>query len=400
MRRIAVINQKGGVGKTTTVANLGVALARMGQRVLLLDLDPQAHLSLHLGVEPAEVNLTVYQVLTELLPIEQACIRVDERLDLVPSHIDLAAAEMELASVVGREVVLRDQIAEQQDRYDILLMDCPPSLGLLTINALAAADEVFIPLQPHFLGLQGLSKLLQTVSLVAQRLNRGLRVGGILMCLYESNTRLSAEVVDDIERFLESARGQPVPWAEAIFFRTRIRRNIKLAESPSHGRSIFDYGPKTAGAVDYEALAAEVLGVEPPSGDNHKRTSPVRPGTEASAALSTAAPGASGDGAEDGSAASDGGEEGVSAAAGRVDAAAPADGQAGDGSTPVDGAAMDAAADGAGADVERPVEQTRQDASVPADDAGQDEAAENSESDQGEAGACQGMPQADGRRSC
>jgi chromosome partitioning protein len=268
MRSIAVINQKGGVGKTTTVANLGVALARMGQRVLLVDLDPQAHLSLHLGIEPNKVNLTIYQVLTELLPVEQALVAVSDQLHLVPSHIDLAAAEMELASAVGRDLILRDQLAQLQGQYDILLIDCPPSLGLLTINALAAADEVFIPLQPHFLALQGLSKLLKTVSLVTQRLNPGLRVSGILLCMYESNTRLAAEVVDNIRTFLDAGRGKTLPWSKAIFFRTRIRRNIKLAESPSHGESIFEYGPKTAGAVDYHKLAREVLGLSEPEGES------------------------------------------------------------------------------------------------------------------------------------
>ena len=275
MRRIAVINQKGGVGKTTTVANLGVALARMGQRVLLVDLDPQAHLSLHLGVEPSQVNLTIYQVLTELLPIEQARVALSDQLHLVPSHIDLAAAEMELASVVGRELILRDQLAQLQGQYDILLIDCPPSLGLLTINALAGTDEVFVPLQPHFLALQGLSKLLKTVSLVTQRLNPGLRVSGILMCMYESNTRLAAEVVDNIRSFLDAGRGKTLPWSKAIFFRTRIRRNIKLAESPSHGESIFEYGPKTAGAVDYNNLAREVLGLSESEAEAEPQPEPV-----------------------------------------------------------------------------------------------------------------------------
>jgi chromosome partitioning protein len=290
MRRIAVINQKGGVGKTTTVANLGVALARMGQRVLLLDLDPQAHLSLHLGVEPSHVNLTIYQVLTEMLPIEQARIAVSDMLHLVPSHIDLAAAEMELASAVGRDLILRDQLAQLQGQYDILLMDCPPSLGLLTINALAAADEVFIPLQPHFLALQGLSKLLKTVSLVTQRLNSGLRVSGIMLCMYESNTRLAAEVVDSIKTFLDAGRGKTLPWSKAILFRTRIRRNIKLAESPSHGESIFEYGPKTAGAVDYHKLAREVMGLnepEPqPEAADESATEPAGEPSEAPPALS------------------------------------------------------------------------------------------------------------------
>jgi chromosome partitioning protein len=302
MRRIAVINQKGGVGKTTTVANLGVALARMGQRVLLIDLDPQAHLSLHLGVEPSQVNLTIYQVLTEMLPIEQACIAISDQLHMVPSHIDLAAAEMELASAVGRELILRDQLAQQQGQYDILLIDCPPSLGLLTINALACADEVFIPLQPHFLALQGLSKLLQTVSLVAQRLNHSLRVGGILLCMHESNTRLAVEVADNVRQFLDSGRNRAVPWSKAVFFKTRIRRNIKLAEAPSHGQSIFEYDKRSAGAVDYVSLAKEVLGLSledagnPQSagvanGSNGKQTAPVTP-AERSAAEAPATPAA------------------------------------------------------------------------------------------------------------
>lgn len=265
MRKIVLINQKGGVGKTTTAANLGSALARAGQRVLMIDLDPQAHLTLHLGLEPTHQTPGTYQLLTQSLPIEHAKQQVAERLHLVPSHIDLAAAEIELVSVVAREVILKDLTAAATHQWDFLLMDCPPSLGILTLNGLAAADEVFIPVQPHFLALQGMGKLLQTVQLVAQRINTNLLVTGIILCMFESGTKLAAEVVDDLESFLQAARHQPVPWQQARLFRTRVRRNIKLAESPSHGKSIFDYDPRSHGACDYAALAQEVLAMAPPT---------------------------------------------------------------------------------------------------------------------------------------
>jgi len=288
MRRIAVTNQKGGVGKTTTVANLGTALAKLGRRVLLIDLDPQAHLTLHLGVEPRQLRSSVYQVLTELHPIEQAKVALSESLHLVPSHINLAAAELELASVMGREVILRDQLLRHEGPYDFVLIDCPPSLGLLTVNALVAAEEVLIPLQPHFLGLQGLGKLLETLALAADRLNPALKVTGIILCMYESSTRLAAEVVADLQNFLAAAREQRVPWSQATLFTTRIRRNIKLAECPSHGQSIFDYEPRSAGAADYAALAAEILGTELDDEARALMGLPRAAGTSAPAARSSA----------------------------------------------------------------------------------------------------------------
>lgn len=320
MRRIAVINQKGGVGKTTTTVNLAAALARAGHNVGVVDLDPQAHASAHLGMEPDGSRPSMYNALVENVPLAQVRQQISERLWLMGADINLAAAEMELSGVVGREVILRDlleqdlaplaplggeavgngfdesrsRLMEMEGRgvviprfstmgfasieepltphpsprggagnrtgnaFDYLLMDCGPSLGVLTLNALACADEVFIPLQPHYLALHGLGKLLETTSLVAKRINPGLVVSGIVICLYESTTKLSGEVIRDLEAFLEKSRAQESPWAKAEIFTSRIRRNIKLAECPSFGKSIFDYAPTSNGAEDYAALAEEV----------------------------------------------------------------------------------------------------------------------------------------------
>lgn len=265
MRRIAIINQKGGVGKTTTSVNLGAALARRGHRVLLIDLDPQGHLTLHLGLdteragESQERRPTTYDLLTQSVTIRDARRPGPDSLWCVGSHIELAAAEPELMGMVGREMILRDLVLAEEGAYDYVLMDCPPSLGLLTLNALAAAREVFLPVQAHFLALQGMGNLLQTVGLVSQRINPDLRVTGIVLCMFESGTRLAAEVVEELQEFLSEASRASMPWAHARLFKTRIRRNIKLAEAPSHGKTIFDYAPTSNGALDYNALAEEVL---------------------------------------------------------------------------------------------------------------------------------------------
>ena len=195
-------------------------------------------------------------------------------LHLVPATIDLAAADVELAGVVGREVILREALAADPADFDFLLMDCGPSLGVLTLNALAAADEVFIPLQPHFLALHGLSKLLETTALVSRRINPGLTVTGVVVCLFDGATRLAHEVVADLKGFLDKSRGAAVPWRRAKVFDTRIRRNVKLAECPSFGVSILEYAPGCAGAKDYAALANEVLGavvVEPAAAEPGRR---------------------------------------------------------------------------------------------------------------------------------
>jgi chromosome partitioning protein len=283
MRSIAVANQKGGVGKTTTSVNLAVALARSGRRVCLIDLDPQAHATLHVGVTPGEHPYSAYDVLAEGQPLAAALVPAGENLWVVPSHLDLSAVEVALANRPGREAILRQRLAadpafggncqafggESQGTpttphatlplpFDFLVIDCPPSLGLLSLNAMAAVDEVLLPLQPHFLALHGLSKLLETIELAADHVNPRLQLLGVALCLYEGGTRLASEVGRDVEAFFaEAGRGHPA-WRDARVFQTKIRRNIRLAEAPSFGQSIFDYAPDSYGAADYRSLAEEV----------------------------------------------------------------------------------------------------------------------------------------------
>ncbi|TDJ77107.1 MAG: ParA family protein [Planctomycetota bacterium] len=258
MRRIAVINQKGGVGKTTTCANLGAALARAGRRVALIDLDPQADLSMHVGVEADAGECSTYAVLLGDLPLADALRETSTPgLSIVPSHIDLSGAELELASAIGRETILRDAVQrwEADGRAttgsapaDYVLFDCPPSLGLLSINALAAAREVLITLQTEFFALQGMSKLVEIVALLRRRMNPELAITGILPCLYDSRLKLAREVLGEIRTY----------FPEQVF-RTAIRTNVKLAEAPSYGQTIFEYAPTSRGARDHDLLAAEVM---------------------------------------------------------------------------------------------------------------------------------------------
>ncbi|MBC8379028.1 MAG: ParA family protein [Planctomycetes bacterium] len=255
MRKIAILNQKGGVGKTTTVVNLAAALAQKGQRVMVVDLDPQAHLTIHLGADADGDADGIYEVLTGSTPISEALQEVRQNLWLLAASIDLVGAESELVNEVGREIILRQAVKSVEDDFDYLIIDCPPSLGLLTLNSLAAVNEVLIPIQPHFLALQGFSRLLQTVTLVQTRINPQLRVSAILMCLFDSRTSLSGEVRDDILAFLSGARNSDQPWADAKVIPVNIRRNIKLAEAPSHGQTIFEYEPTCNGAMDYLAVA-------------------------------------------------------------------------------------------------------------------------------------------------
>lgn len=259
MRSIAIMNQKGGVGKTTTSVNLGAALADSGKSVEIIDLDPQAHASLHLGVEPQSEFPSIYDVLVENKKLKEVRRQVNDHLWLIPAHLDLAGTELALASAVGRDLILRNKIATDDMKFDYIIVDCPPSLGVLTFNALAAVNEVFIPLQPHYLALHGLSKLLQTINIVAGRLNGPLKVTGVLFCLFEGSTTLAREVSGDVETFFEQERAGESPWSQAQIFKTRIRRNIRLAEAPSFGRSIFQYDSHSNGAEDYHSLACEVL---------------------------------------------------------------------------------------------------------------------------------------------
>ena len=255
MKTIAVLNQKGGVGKTTTVTNIAAALAGFGAKVAVIDLDPQAHLTIHLGLEPQSIESGSYRVLTQSAKFESEIMMVRPNLWLLPANINLVGAESELVSVVGREIILREALQASEEQFDYCLIDCAPSLGLLTLNALAAAEEVLIPLQPHFLALQGFGKLLQTIELVNRRINPDLTVKWILLCMFDTRASLPNEVKSDIERFLHSARGTNSAWADAQVLSDFIRRNIKLAEAPSYGKTIFEYEQNCHGAEDYRKVA-------------------------------------------------------------------------------------------------------------------------------------------------
>jgi chromosome partitioning protein len=249
LRKIALVNQKGGVGKTTTAVNLAAALARLGRRALLVDLDPQANATLALGIAPSEVTASVYDVLRGEAKAAEAVAARGEGFGLLPSRLDLAGIEMELAQTVGREMVLRDALKDVAG-WDYVLIDCPPSLGLLNVNALTAAEEVFIPMQCEFFALQGIAMLMQTVGLVQRRLNPGLKVTGVIPCLFDARKGLAREVIAEIEKHF----GERV-------FRTRVRATVRLAEAPSHGKTIFEYAPDSHGAADYLSLAREVAGL-------------------------------------------------------------------------------------------------------------------------------------------
>lgn len=254
-RVVAFMNQKGGVGKTTTVVNLSAAIAEAGRSVLVLDLDPQAHATLHMGLEPGASERSIYDVLLDPNEAEGAPIEVRPNLSIIPAEVDQAAVEVELADAADRRSRLRSALESIRARYEFILIDCPPSLGLLTVNGLAAAREVIVPMQAHFLALQGVGKLLETVQLVGQNVNPKLRVSGIVLCMHEETTRHAREVVADLEEFFEQSRGTELPWAGARVYRPAIRRNIKIAESPSFGQTVFEYARWCAGAIDYQQVA-------------------------------------------------------------------------------------------------------------------------------------------------
>ena len=261
MRRIALINQKGGVGKTTSAVNLGAALARAGRRVVLIDLDPQANLSLHVDRPVQDGEPSSYSVLTGAATLAQALRpTTTQGLVLVPSSIDLSGAELELANAYGRELLLREAIerwesdaraAQGAAPADYVLIDCPPSLGLLAVNGLVAAREVLIAVQTEFFALQGMSKLMDVLQVLRRRLNPALETCGILACLYDNRLKLAREVLAEVRRYFPG-----------LVFARPIGKNVKLAEAPGYGQTIFEYAPDSPGAHDYEAVARELLAHE------------------------------------------------------------------------------------------------------------------------------------------
>lgn len=241
---ISILNHKGGVGKTTSAINIGAGLVELGKKVLLIDLDPQANLSLSLGI-PRQPN-TIYEALRGESEMEPYTVR--EGLDVVMSTLDLSGAEMELINEAGREYLLRELCEPVKEDYDYVIIDCPPSLGLLTLNALAASDFVYIPLQTQFLALQGLAKIKQVIDKVKFRLNKKLEIGGVIATMYDSRKILNRDVVDTIKKYF----GEKV-------FETLIRDNVALAEAPSQRMDIFSYNRQSIGAEDYMNLCKEIL---------------------------------------------------------------------------------------------------------------------------------------------
>lgn len=246
---ISIINQKGGVGKTTTAVNLAAYLADSGHRTLLVDEDAQGNATSGLSMDTSRFDATLYDVLIDGVPAEEAAYRTEvKKLSLLPASIDLAGAEVEMVDIPDRETLLRRVLAPLRDRYDYILIDCPPSLGLMTVNALTAADMVLIPIQAEFYALEGLSQLMKTVQAVKKRLNPELELLGILVTMYDGRTNLAVQVSEEVKKYF----GKKV-------FKTMIPRAVKLSEAPSFGEPIVRYAPKSKGAAAYKNLCQEVL---------------------------------------------------------------------------------------------------------------------------------------------
>ena len=263
---LALMNQKGGVGKTTTAVNVGAALANLGRNVLCIDLDPQAHLTLSLGIEPEQIEKSNYDLLTDpdttAMEVVRYTARDDKRLAVLPAETNLAGVESELVDQIATglaQTILRNKCRDLIREFDYVLIDCPPSLGLLTINALTMARQIVVPMQAHFLALQGMTKLFETIGMVRQGINPTLTVAGVVLCMHEGNTLLASEVIGELNRFFEAARGTDQPWADGQVFQPPVRRNIKLAEAPSFGQSVHAYAPDSNGAQDYLALARSII---------------------------------------------------------------------------------------------------------------------------------------------
>ena len=246
-RVIAISNHKGGVGKTTSVVNIGAGLAREGRKVLLVDLDPQANMTISFGIQEAE--RTIYHALKGESGIE--IYNISKNIDIVASTLDLSGAESELASEAGREYILQELLAPFEEKYDYIIIDCPPSLGLLTINAFTAVSEVFIPLQPHYLAIKGLSKIIEVINKIKRRLNKKIEITGVFVTQFDKRKVLHRDVLETIKTY----------FGDRVFY-TKIRENIALAEAPSSGTNIFDYDKESNGAEDYARLVREIMAME------------------------------------------------------------------------------------------------------------------------------------------
>ena len=246
---ISVSNQKGGVGKTTTTVNLAAFLAEKGKRVLIIDIDPQGNAGFGIGVNAEEIETTIYEVLIDEIPIEEAIFQSEIKgLSIIPSNIHLSGAQVNLLDTEGKEFILRNKLKPIRDYYDYILIDCPPSLGVLTLNSLVAADSVLIPLQCEYYALEGLSQLLRIVVMVQERLNKTLKIEGVVLTMFDTRTNLAAQVVSDVKEYFKDK-----------VFDTIIPRNVKLSEAPSFGKPIGMYDKTCSGSVSYEKLAQEVL---------------------------------------------------------------------------------------------------------------------------------------------
>ena len=248
-RIIAIANQKGGVGKTTTSVNLSACLAYLGKKVLLVDIDPQGNASSGVGINKGEINQCIYDVLIDDVSVKDTILETKvENLHIVPATISLAGAEIELVSTISREVRLKKALQEVKDQYDYIIIDCPPSLGLLTINSLTASDAIIIPVQCEFYALEGLSQLLSTVRLVQKHLNKHLDIDGVLLTMFDARTNLGIQVIEEVKKYFQDK-----------VYKTIIPRNVRLSEAPSHGEPIIIYDPKSRGAEVYLELAKEVI---------------------------------------------------------------------------------------------------------------------------------------------
>jgi len=248
-RVISISNQKGGVGKTTTAVNVAAFIAGTGRRVLLIDMDPQGNSGFGIGINAEEIETTVYEVLLGEIPVGKAIFKTEiEDLYLVPSNIHLSGAQVDLLDCEGKEFIMRRALAEIKDDFDFILIDCPPSLGILTLNSLVAADTVMIPLQCEYYALEGLSQLLRIIAMVQENLNRNLSIEGVVLTMYDSRTNLSQQVVNDVRDYFKDK-----------VFNTIIPRNVRLSEAPSFGKPIGMYDRSSTGSLTYEKLAREVI---------------------------------------------------------------------------------------------------------------------------------------------